>query len=808
MFIASVSSSSSASVRPVQAARAPATRDVHGRRAGDAGADGRLGLACARRRRARRSGATRRATSGSRSTPSVVRARPPRRCSPVSSEMRRDAVVAARRQRAVRAQADRGVDRLRAVVKEIERPDVVGAAGEIDPRRRGRVDAHARIIMAGECRFGSFGVTPAGWRSSASAGHTRPDDLRRLVAEFDLGGVIYFARNIVEPRAGRGAVARGGGARARLAVLDQRRSGRRPRRAAEGAVHRMAAGDHARPERRRGARRALRARRSPPSCAPSASTSTTRPCSTSTPIPRIPSSAIARSPSEAEDVARLGAAIIRALQAHGVAACGKHFPGHGDTSVDSHEALPVVEHDRRRLDAVELVPFRRADRGRRRDDHDRARARAGARRGRAGVVFAGDRRPISSRTRSASTGVVISDDLGMKAVSATTPLAEATRGRDRRRLRRRAALQLDGRRAGGGDRGHHPRRRVRPAAAEAHRRRARRGSSGSRSDFCAAAVAVAGAARRRRVRRASGRRRRDGGVACDAAHRARASSSSGRCGPAAASRSWRPPAPFDRDGVRRAASRSSSGSGFEPVYDDVVFDRAGDDGRASARPRAWRSCARSTRSTPMRSSPCAAATAASRLLPLLDVERIRRIAHGVRRLQRRDVAAQLPRRARRPGVGARRDDRRPARGRARRRTTRRRFSRSLSAEPLGELVARRARDAAARATRVGPLVGRHAHAAAGVVRHAVRVPAAGTATCCSSTRSNERPYRIASHADAAAAERPARTRGGRSSSDRCRAATSRAAAVTARDVIARRRSRAFRGRCCSAFRRATRRRRS
>jgi beta-N-acetylhexosaminidase len=43
-------------------------------------------------------------------------------------------------------------------------------------------------------------------------------------------------------------------------------------------------------------------------------------------------------------VARLGVAIIQGLQDNGVAACGKHFPGHGDTSVDSHFELPLVEH--------------------------------------------------------------------------------------------------------------------------------------------------------------------------------------------------------------------------------------------------------------------------------------------------------------------------------------------------------------------------------------------------------------------------------------------------------------------------------
>ena len=63
---------------------------------------------------------------------------------------------------------------------------------------------------------------------------------------------------------------------------------------------------------------------------------------------------------QAEVVGRLGAVIVRALQARGVAACGKHFPGHGDTSIDSHVDLPIVEHPPERLEAVELVPFRAA----------------------------------------------------------------------------------------------------------------------------------------------------------------------------------------------------------------------------------------------------------------------------------------------------------------------------------------------------------------------------------------------------------------------------------------------------------------
>jgi len=59
-------------------------------------------------------------------------------------------------------------------------------------------------------------------------------------------------------------------------------------------------------------------------------------------------------------VARLGSAYIRGLQSGGVVAVGKHFPGHGDTSVNSHLGLPVLDVGRRRLDDVELVPFERA----------------------------------------------------------------------------------------------------------------------------------------------------------------------------------------------------------------------------------------------------------------------------------------------------------------------------------------------------------------------------------------------------------------------------------------------------------------
>jgi beta-N-acetylhexosaminidase len=63
---------------------------------------------------------------------------------------------------------------------------------------------------------------------------------------------------------------------------------------------------------------------------------------------------------KAAEVARLGAAIVRAMQGERVAACGKHFPGHGDTSTDSHLELPLVEHPPERLREVEYLPFRAA----------------------------------------------------------------------------------------------------------------------------------------------------------------------------------------------------------------------------------------------------------------------------------------------------------------------------------------------------------------------------------------------------------------------------------------------------------------
>jgi beta-N-acetylhexosaminidase len=117
-----------------------------------------------------------------------------------------------------------------------------------------------------------------------------------------------------------------------------------------------------------------------------------------------------------EAVGRFGAAFIRGLQGAGVAAAAKHFPGHGDTDVDSHLELPLVDHGLSRLEDVELRPFRHA-------------VEAGV----ASVMTAhvlvrelDDRLPATLsprvveellRGKLAYSGVVVSDDLEMKAVA-------------------------------------------------------------------------------------------------------------------------------------------------------------------------------------------------------------------------------------------------------------------------------------------------------------------------------------------------------------------------------------------------------
>jgi beta-N-acetylhexosaminidase len=76
--------------------------------------------------------------------------------------------------------------------------------------------------------------------------------------------------------------------------------------------------------------------------------------------PRNPVIGVRSFGSQPELVARHVAAFVTGAQERGVAACAKHFPGHGDTAVDSHLELPVVDDDRNTLLAGPLLPFRAA----------------------------------------------------------------------------------------------------------------------------------------------------------------------------------------------------------------------------------------------------------------------------------------------------------------------------------------------------------------------------------------------------------------------------------------------------------------
>ena len=64
--------------------------------------------------------------------------------------------------------------------------------------------------------------------------------------------------------------------------------------------------------------------------------------------------------SKPEQVAQFGVTMIESYRANGIIATPKHFPGHGDTSVDSHVGLPIVHHPLSHLEGVELVPFQAA----------------------------------------------------------------------------------------------------------------------------------------------------------------------------------------------------------------------------------------------------------------------------------------------------------------------------------------------------------------------------------------------------------------------------------------------------------------
>jgi len=62
-----------------------------------------------------------------------------------------------------------------------------------------------------------------------------------------------------------------------------------------------------------------------------------------------------------KNVARKGVAYMQGLQDGKVLASAKHFPGHGDTDMDSHKALPMIDKTKAQLDSLELYPFKTTD---------------------------------------------------------------------------------------------------------------------------------------------------------------------------------------------------------------------------------------------------------------------------------------------------------------------------------------------------------------------------------------------------------------------------------------------------------------
>lgn len=256
------------------------------------------------------------------------------------------------------------------------------------------------------------------------AGHSIPADLKALAREFDLGGVIFFARNIESPEqvAELSREAQALAQELPLWVSVDQEGGRVARLKSPFTLWPPMltlgrSGDDALAER---FARALAAELK--AVGISLDYTPVLDVLTNPKNPVIGDRSLAE---RAEDVARLGSVIIRTLQRDGIAACGKHFPGHGDTSVDSHFELPLVEHSPERLDAVELVPFKAA-------------VEAGV----ASIMTAhillpalDDEVPATLsraivdgllKQKMGYDGLVLSDDLEMKAISGRYGIPEAT----------------------------------------------------------------------------------------------------------------------------------------------------------------------------------------------------------------------------------------------------------------------------------------------------------------------------------------------------------------------------------------------
>lgn len=191
------------------------------------------------------------------------------------------------------------------------------------------------------------------------AGPRPSPEIRRLIERHHLGGVILFEKNVESPRqaaalcAALQDLARRAGSPPLLIAVDQeggpveRLPLRLPGAMALGATRSAALARAA----GRAAGRALRAVGCTVDFAPVLDVNSN---------PANPIIGIRSFGEEPALVAELGSAFAAGLRQEGVAATGKHFPGHGDADLDSHLDLPVVAHGRERLEAVEFLPFRQA----------------------------------------------------------------------------------------------------------------------------------------------------------------------------------------------------------------------------------------------------------------------------------------------------------------------------------------------------------------------------------------------------------------------------------------------------------------
>jgi beta-N-acetylhexosaminidase len=254
-------------------------------------------------------------------------------------------------------------------------------------------------------------------------GTALPAELRALAREFSLAGIIFFARNVESPEQVAEVVREAGewSPDLPLWVAVDQEGGRvaRFKRPFTEWPPMLALGRSESPDLARRFARALAAELR--AVGVTLDFAPVLDVLTNPKNPVIGTRALAERP---EAVSALGVAIIEELQAAGVAACGKHFPGHGDTSVDSHHDLPLVEHPPDRLRAVEFEPFRAA-------------IRANV----ASIMTAHVLIPAFDEERPATLspsivrpllreelgfdGVVFTDDMEMKAVSARWPVPDA-----------------------------------------------------------------------------------------------------------------------------------------------------------------------------------------------------------------------------------------------------------------------------------------------------------------------------------------------------------------------------------------------